>query len=231
MIYVCCDERRRDAVRAHRTLNGIDFLEVLDDLTLVVHFLKPLGRDAVAREQVRIEGGERIRDVTVTEITEGTGAQANVLAVQVDKVGDFSIYTLRLIQDAQHPQPPAGFDPLLAAVTFAFQVERLTDFDCQPVTRLPPCRATRARDKLPGEGLRQLAPPGARSSGGAHARLDRAPPSRPGRDPRRATRLRRRLSELPAGCHCHRGVPRDGPASRLSAAPRPTGGLRDARRL
>ena len=35
MIYVCCDERRRDAVRAHRTLNGIDFLEVLDDLTLV----------------------------------------------------------------------------------------------------------------------------------------------------------------------------------------------------
>ena len=35
MIYVCCDERRRDAVRAHGTLNGIDFLEVLDDLTLV----------------------------------------------------------------------------------------------------------------------------------------------------------------------------------------------------
>ena len=138
MIYVCCDERRRDAVRAHRTLNGIDFLEVLDDLTLVVHFLKPLGRDAVAREQVRIEGGERIRDVTVTEITEGTGAQANVLAVQVDKAGDFSIYTLRLIQDAQHPQPPAGFDPLLAAVTFSFQFERLTDFDCQPGHVCPP---------------------------------------------------------------------------------------------
>ena len=60
MIYVCCDERRRDAVRAHRTLNGIDFLEVLDDLTLVVHFLKPLGGGAVTREQVRIEGGERV---------------------------------------------------------------------------------------------------------------------------------------------------------------------------
>ena len=86
MIYVCCDERRRDAVRAHGTLNGLDFLEVLDDLTLGVHFLKPLGRGAVAREQVRIEGGERIRDVTVTEITEGTGAQANVLTVQVDRV-------------------------------------------------------------------------------------------------------------------------------------------------
>ena len=138
MIYVCCDERRRDAVRAHGTLNGLDFLEVLDDLTLEVHFLKPLGRGAVAREQVRIEGGERIRDVSVTEITEGTGAQANVLTVQVDRVGDFSMYTLRLIQDAQHPQPPAGFDPLLAAVPFAFRVAALTDFDCQPVRVCPP---------------------------------------------------------------------------------------------
>ena len=138
MIYVCCDERRRDAVRAHRTLNGIDFLEVLDDLTLVVHFLKPLGGGAVTREQVRIEGGERIRDVTVTGITGGTDAQANVLTVQVDKAGDFSIYTLRLIQDARHPQPPAGFDPLLAAVTFSFQFEHLTDFDCQPVHVCPP---------------------------------------------------------------------------------------------
>ena len=52
MIYACCDERRREAVRAHATLNGIDFLEVLDDpalppearqRTLFVHFLKPLG--------------------------------------------------------------------------------------------------------------------------------------------------------------------------------------------
>src|SRR5262245_33605022 len=138
MIYVCCDERRRDAVRAHKTLNGIDFLEVLDDLALAVHFLKPLDRGAVTREQVRIEGGERIRDVAVTETTAGTGAQANVLTVQVDKAGDFSIYTLRLIQDAQHPQPPAGFDPLLAAVTFSFRVDRPMDFDCQPVHICPP---------------------------------------------------------------------------------------------
>jgi hypothetical protein len=138
MIYVCCDERRRDAVRAHGTLNGMDFLEVLDEHTLAVHFLKPLGSSAVTREQIRIEGGERIRDVAVTQITAGTGAQANVLTIQVDKAGDFSVYTLRLIQDAQHPQPPAGFDPLLAAVTFSFRVEHRTDFDCQPVQVCPP---------------------------------------------------------------------------------------------
>jgi hypothetical protein len=92
----------------------------------------------VTREQVRIAGGERIRDVVVTQITAGTGAQANGLTVQVDKAGDFSVYTLRLIQDAQHPQPPAGFDPLLAAVTFSFRVDHRTDFDCQPVQVCPP---------------------------------------------------------------------------------------------
>ena len=33
MIYYCCDESRRQAVKDHDTLNGIDFLEVLDDPT------------------------------------------------------------------------------------------------------------------------------------------------------------------------------------------------------
>lgn len=149
MIYVCCEEHRREAVRAHATLNGIDFLEVLDDpalppearqRTLFVHFLKPLRGAALAKEQVRLEGGERIRNVQVISVTVGTDAQAHILTVQVDKAGDFSAYTLRLIQDAQHPQPPAGFDPLLATVAFSFKVNCPTDFDCQPVHVCPSTR-------------------------------------------------------------------------------------------
>lgn len=51
MTYSCCDELRRQAVRDHPTLNGIDFLEVIDraapteaerQRTLEVHFVKPL---------------------------------------------------------------------------------------------------------------------------------------------------------------------------------------------
>ena len=30
MIYHCCQEKRRNLVDAHATLNGIDFMEVLD---------------------------------------------------------------------------------------------------------------------------------------------------------------------------------------------------------
>ena len=49
MIYFCCDERRRNAVSQHPTLNGIDFIEVLDQdrpplaprqQTLLVRLLK-----------------------------------------------------------------------------------------------------------------------------------------------------------------------------------------------
>ena len=52
MTYSCCDELRRQAVRDHPTLNGIDFLEVIDRAApteaerqrkLEVHFVK-IGR-------------------------------------------------------------------------------------------------------------------------------------------------------------------------------------------
>ena len=89
---------------------------------------------------MRIEGGERIRDVEVTSVTVGTAAQAHILTVQVDKAGGLFHLHLRLIQDAQQPQPPAGFDPLLSAVAFSFKVDCPTDFDCQPVQICPPTR-------------------------------------------------------------------------------------------
>jgi hypothetical protein len=50
--YSCCDELRRQAVRDHPTLNGIDFLEVIDRAApteaerqrkLEVHFREAVG--------------------------------------------------------------------------------------------------------------------------------------------------------------------------------------------
>jgi hypothetical protein len=142
MIYFCCDERRRAAVRSHATLNGIDFLEVVDSealplnqrqRTLIVTFIKPLAAGALTKDNLRIEGGERIRDVAVVQATIGAGADANRLTVEVDEPGDFSIYTLRLVQAASDPgsPPPSGFDPLLSAVDFSFKINCPSDFDCK----------------------------------------------------------------------------------------------------
>lgn len=147
MIYSCCDERRRTAILEHSTLNGIDFLEVLDDAslpneqrqrTLFVYFIKPLAPNALTAANVRIEGGERVKNIAVTNASIGTGADANVLTVIVNAPGDFSFYRLRLVRNEHDPAPPDGFDPERAAVEFSFKLECGTDFDCAPQSVCPP---------------------------------------------------------------------------------------------
>jgi hypothetical protein len=69
----------------------------------------------------------------------------DVLIVGASVAGDFSTYTLSLVNDAATaPQDAfelsaalAGFDPQLTQVGFSFKVECGPDFDCQPQT--PPC--------------------------------------------------------------------------------------------
>lgn len=154
MKYFCCDLRRRTAVGAHPSLNGIDFLEVSDDpldpveirqRTLIVHFLKPLSPGELTPSNVRIEGGERIRDLAVARVTIGgfsspsgsplsspLSGDPRVLLVEVSAAGDFSTYKLRLVQQQTHSTPPAGFDELLSAIEFSFKVNCPSDLDCRP---------------------------------------------------------------------------------------------------
>ncbi len=145
MIYFCCDEKRRAAVKAHPALNGMDFLEVHDgpevppavrQRRLFVHFLKPDGVAGLSADNVRIEGGDRIRDIRVVAASPDP-ADPRVLVVAVDRPGDFSTYTLRLVRSADDPTRPAGFDPLLAAVDFSFKVACEDEFDCRPERLCP----------------------------------------------------------------------------------------------
>jgi hypothetical protein len=86
MKFFCCDDGRRAAALrdAQVPLNGIEFLEVLDDhddppelrqRTLFVNFLKPLTPSgqpgALTVNNVLIEGGERLPDVRVNAVTAG----------------------------------------------------------------------------------------------------------------------------------------------------------------
>ncbi len=126
--YLCCNERRREAVRALLTLkgidfNGIDYLEVPDALTLRVHFIHPLVTErtetlhthALSKDNVSITGGERIRDVAVVKVSV-VGEQHNVLLVTLNKAGDRSAYTLLLKPDAHILK----LDPQLSEVDFNF---------------------------------------------------------------------------------------------------------------
>jgi len=145
-LYFCCDERRRDEVRG-TALNGIDYLEVVDhdaaneadrQRFLRVHFVNDIAANSLAATNVNINGGERIRPIVILDATIGTGDDSDVLTVEVEEPGDFSIYTLSLVRGPHDPNPPDDIDPRLAAVDFSFKVECPSDFDCAPKHICPP---------------------------------------------------------------------------------------------
>jgi hypothetical protein len=143
MRYFCCDRRRRDAVVAS-SLNGIDYLEVLDSnaptpadrqLILRVYLLKNPAGITLTPDNVRIEGGDRIRKIQVTQVETFPAAppgspDANAVQVRVNQWGDYSIYTLRFVT-GQDNQLPTWIDPVLSAINFSFKVECPSEFDCR----------------------------------------------------------------------------------------------------
>ncbi|HWO02692.1 MAG TPA: putative baseplate assembly protein, partial [Blastocatellia bacterium] len=62
------------------------------------------------------------------------------LEVLVDRLGDFSTYTLRVVvRDAKgHPQPHPSFDPRFDRVDFNFKVDCPSDLDCLSPKQCPP---------------------------------------------------------------------------------------------
>jgi len=145
VIYFCCDKNRRRAV-IEGNLNGIDYIEVIDDpamddtdrqRTLEIYFVKDLSVPLTA-DHVILEGGSRLRHIQVLSATIGISPNAHVLTIEVDRAGDYSIYTLRIVDPADESQVPDGIDPMLASVDFSFKVECPSDFDCLEEKACPP---------------------------------------------------------------------------------------------
>lgn len=141
-IYVCCsgDERRKSALRAATDGdNGIDFLEVVDraepnqnerQRLLRIFFLRPPSttlKNAIGTDNVVIDGGERIQNI---QLDKKPAFDGDVLEVHVGRRGDFSTYTLRLVE-ANGRTPLAELDPPLSSVAFSFKVECDGAFDCK----------------------------------------------------------------------------------------------------
>ena len=143
--YVCKNERRRVLVRqtsnGRPRLNGIDYLEVgADQRSLTVYFIHHLAGSGsgaldhvpptlvpLTADNIQISGGKRLQDLQVLSVN----SVANELRVRLSQPGDYSPYTLRLVQSPSQLNPPDGIDPQLASVDFRFWVEESSEFDCQ----------------------------------------------------------------------------------------------------
>ncbi len=130
----CQEDRRRQQVRDHH-LNGIDYVEIHDQTQteLVVHLFRPLD-GALDQLQPMIEGGARIRHLEVTNFWHDPNEPLDRFHLSVNRAGDFSNYTLRLVGTKDHrptDQPPGGFDPRYTQVKFSFKVNCPGDLDCK----------------------------------------------------------------------------------------------------
>lgn len=136
MIQHCCDLRRREATRKS-PLNGIDFIEVIDNIAapgadrqrfLHVHLLKNPAPAVYDKTQIVVTGPGGA--IPVVNVQTGLAGQVNVVAVELVAAGDFAIHTLRFRRGLLDEQPPVELDPQLAAIDFSFKVECPSDFDC-----------------------------------------------------------------------------------------------------
>lgn len=157
----CQHDDRRDDVRRLKGRNGLDYLEISDDqLTLTVYFLgklppefapppSPAGSTPLSHPSsdpvafpipvdrlahLAVEGGRRITGIRIQSATSYSNPNPELddsLVIQLDKYGDFSTYTLRLVN-----VPDA--DPRYERVTFSFKVNCPSDLDCVPACTCAP---------------------------------------------------------------------------------------------
>ncbi|HEV7858526.1 MAG TPA: putative baseplate assembly protein, partial [Pyrinomonadaceae bacterium] len=149
----CLDaaQRRRD-LRAHTTdgvsdLNGLDYLEVDESQTVLTVYFLEKAPHGLTENNVRIDGGTRIRNIKVVPhgITTCEMTDPRVddcMQITVDRPGDFSTYTLRLVNTNAQGQPTDepldGFDPFYAQLDFTFKASCPSDLDCAPQAICPP---------------------------------------------------------------------------------------------
>jgi len=135
--YLCANPGRIAALRQAaqavppRAFNGIEYLEVVHgEPRLLLHFVHALSFAPAApllAGNIEIRGGVRVRDPKAIGVT----ASGDTLAVELDGIGDFSRYSLRLVASAGSDAPPDGIDPALAEIGFGFRVDCPSDFDCK----------------------------------------------------------------------------------------------------
>lgn len=144
MIYFCCNEERREKMSKQGALYGIDYLEVEDGSApgefqrrLVVHLFQPVvDPGLLKKENIRIIGGERIRNIRAVKDPVFAELKQS-FTVEVDQAGDFSVYTLRIENPESH-EHLTEFDPVFSEIDFSFKVGCPSDFDCLDKPVCPP---------------------------------------------------------------------------------------------
>jgi hypothetical protein len=136
----CLTDPRRDAVRAADGRNGLDYVEVGEDPTaLHAYFLGKLPPELKVDSPdlpryLAIEGGDVITGIRIVDadpVVDPNPERDDYLVLHIDREGDRSRYTLRLVG-------VEGIDPNYATAEFSFRIDCAGDLDCKPACDCAP---------------------------------------------------------------------------------------------
>lgn len=138
----CCGDARRPHVRASERVNGIDDVEVEEHagrVALLVHLQRSLPPDGelFTARNVRIEGGTVETDLVVEDVEwvrAPDPARDDHAVLRLDRQGDHSRYTVRLVDEEEDDGAPPipDVDPRYRSASFFFTAGAATDVDCVP---------------------------------------------------------------------------------------------------
>ena len=138
----CRDERRRQQVRVHPRLNGLDYVEVSENHRRLVVFFLDKAPAKLTRENIRVKGLHGRPDLLVSRIEICRAASDytdDCLKVWLDAPGELTCYSLCIVvtdEDGKEHRHP-DFDPRYACVEFSFGANCPSDLDCTPVPCAP----------------------------------------------------------------------------------------------
>ncbi|WP_263352922.1 putative baseplate assembly protein [Acidicapsa acidisoli] len=140
----CREPQRRADLRA-RGPNGIDYIEASEENFRLTVYLFRAAPEKIALENVQITGGVTGRALKVVDVRlcrEDDPERDDSLQVTLDRPGDSSRYTLRLVALDNEGQPTdrplEGFDARYARAEFKFAVGVVSPVDCKPNNPCPP---------------------------------------------------------------------------------------------
>ena len=175
----CREEHRLDDVRA-ADLFGLDYVEVSDNQLMLSVFFLGKAPQKFEKANLVLSGGRRIRDVQITDLRVQRLKDPTLddyFEVTVNKPGDFSTYTLSVVDtdESGKPtgQPMQGFDSTYSQVQFSFKAGCTHPARLQATEPLSAPSANSARHQLSGEGLRKFPATDFGSPGAYHAGLER----------------------------------------------------------
>jgi len=157
----CLTDPRRHEVRRTPGRNGLDYVETGDDpLTLVAYFLGKLPPELTTDapdlpRHLAIDGGDVITGLKILDVdpqVDPDPERDDFLVIRLDREGDRSRYTLRLVG-------VEGIDPHYASAGFSFRIDCASELDCKPACDCAPGTADEPRPNYLAKdyaSLRQL---------------------------------------------------------------------------